>query len=148
MNFATALVQIPLVRENTGNTLRRPQDTYIACIDLATLAQECFQVLTISAKNQLINRHMVSLGIVDATIVHPREVFRPVISDGACACVLVHNHPSGDVTPSAEDLKITRQLIEAGKIVDISVMDHVIIGRPAPHREPWLSLRESGLCQF
>jgi DNA repair protein RadC len=61
---------------------------------------------------------------------------------------LTHNHPSGDATPSAEDLRITRQLIEAGRIIDIKVMDHVIIGRPAAHRDAWLSLRESGLCQF
>ena len=149
MNYSTAMIQIPLVREMTGCFIRTPQDTYEACIDLTTLAQESFQVLSLSTKNGLLNRHLVSLGIVDATLVHPREVFRPIISDGATACVLVHNHPSGDVAPSAEDLRITRQLVEAGKILDIKILDHVIVGRKRNPCDPcWLSLRESGLVAF
>ena len=149
MNYATALVQIPLVRESTGDYVRTPQNVYDTCIDLATLAQECFQVLTLSTKNRLINRHMITLGTVDASLVHAREVFRPVINDGATACLLVHNHPSGDVTPSAEDLRITRQLIEAGKMLDVKVLDHVIVGRKRNPCDPcWLSLRESGLVAF
>jgi len=149
MNYSTAMIQIPLVREMTGSFIRTPEDTYEACIDLTTLAQESFQVLSLSTKNGLLNRHLVSLGIVDATLVHPREVFRPIISDGASACILCHNHPSGDVSPSAEDLKITRQLVEAGKIIDINVLDHVIVGRKRNGgNAPWLSLRESGLVAF
>ncbi len=149
MHYQTAMVQIPLVREQTGTYIRCPEDTYKTCLDLTTLAQESFQVLSLSTRNGLLNRHMITLGIVDAALVHPREVFRPIISDGAAACLLVHNHPSGDVTPSAEDLRITRQLIEAGKIIDIKVMDHVILGRKhSPEDICWLSLRESGLCNF
>ena len=140
---------MPLVRELAGSFIRTPEDAYKACIDLTTLAQECFLVLSLTTRNGLLNRHMVSLGIVDATLVHPREVFRQVISDSASSCVLAHNHPSGDTTPSAEDLKITRQLIEAGKIIDIKVLDHVIVGRTrSAGCNPWLSLREAGLAEF
>lgn len=107
-------------------------------------------MISLNSKNQLINRHMVSLGLVDACLVHPREVFRVAIAeDGASAIVLAHNHPSSDPTPSAEDLRITRQLIEAGKILDVRVLDHVIIGRLGGSNScPFLSLRESGLCTF
>jgi len=110
--------------------------------------------LILDAKNRLKNRHMVSLGVVDAALVHPREVFRCAIESGASALLLVHSHPSGDPTPSTEDLRITRQLIEAGKIVDIKVLDHVIVGRPVtavgdqPSQPGYLSLRESGLVAF
>lgn len=148
MNYNTALVQLPLVREAKGDRLSTPEDVYRVCSDIAGLAQEAFHVLSLDAKNRLINRHLVTLGVADACLVHSREVFRAAIQDGASAVVLLHNHPSGDPTPSAEDLRITRQLIEAGKIVDINVLDHVIIGRQAAERQPFLSLRESGLCAF
>ena len=154
MNYNTALVQLPLVREAGKQKITTPAEVYRACQDIAELAQECFQIVSLDAKHKLINRHLVSLGIADASIVHPREVFRPAICDGAMAIALAHNHPSGDTSPSAEDLRITRQLIEAGKIVDIKVLDHVIIGRPvepvgdSPGRLGYLSLRESGLCAF
>jgi DNA repair protein RadC len=78
-------------------------------------------------------------------LVHPREVFRAAILDGAGAIILAHNHPSGDPTPSSEDIRITRQLVEAGKILDIEVLDHVVVGRG---ERPFLSLRESGLVSF
>ena len=99
-------------------------------------------------KNGLINRHMASLGLVNASLVHPRVIFRCAITDNATAVVLVHNHPSGDPTPSAEDIRITRQLIDAGKILDIKVLDHVIVGRPNDGAAGELSLREAGLCSF
>ena len=143
MNYQSALVQLPLVRESAGQRVTTPADVYLICSDIANLAQEAFHVLCIDVKNRLINRHMVSLGLANASLVHPREVFRPAIEAGSSTIVIVHQHPSGDPTPSAEDIKITRQLIEAGKIVDIKVMDHVIIGRPG-----YLSLRESGMVAF
>lgn len=154
MNYHPALVQLPLVREASGQRIATPDDVYRVCRDIAELAQESFHVLTLTAKNRLINRHLVSLGLVDASLVHPREVYRPALSDGASAVVLAHNHPSGDPTPSAEDIRITRQLIEAGRIIDIKVLDHVVIGRPIeptgdqPGRAGHLSLRESGTVQF
>lgn len=154
MSYWPALVQLPLVREASGQRIATPDDVYRVCQDMAELAQEGFHVLCLTAKNRLIDRHLVSLGLVDASLVHPREVFRAAIRDSATAVVLAHNHPSGDPTPSTEDLRITRQLIEAGRIVDIKVLDHVIIGRPIeaagdhPGQPGYLSLRENGLVAF
>jgi DNA repair protein RadC len=91
---------------------------------------------------------MVSLGIADASLVHPREVFKPAIVDNGAAVVLLHNHPSGDPTPSAEDIRITKQLIEAGRIMDIKVLDHVIMGQESEGQPGFLSMREQGLCDF
>ena len=148
MNYATALVQLPLVREVGKEKIRTPETVCRVCEDIANLAQETFHVLVLDAKNGLLNRHMVTVGLVDASLVHPREVFRPAIADGGAAVVLVHNHPSGDPSPSAEDVRITKQLIEAGKILDIKVLDHTIIGRSGVSDRPFLSMREEGICQF
>src|SRR5210317_850981 len=128
MNYTTAMIQLPLVKEDKGERIRSPEDVWRLCGDLCKLAQESFQVLLLNAKNCLMNRHMVTLGLVDASLVHPREVLRPAILDGASALVLVHNHPSGDPTPSAEDIRITKQLVDAGRVVDIKLLDHVVIG--------------------
>ena len=148
MNYATALVQLPLVCEQKKERIRSPEDVARLCADLRELAQETFQILTLNAKNGLVNRHMVTLGLADASLVHPREVFRAAIVENAAALVLVHNHPSGDPTPSAEDLRITKQLVEVGRVVDIRVHDHVIIGRPSDSGKGFVSLREEGLCAF
>lgn len=148
MNYLTALVHLPLVRESTGERIRTPADVMRVCSDIANLAQETFHILMLNAKNLLINRHMVTIGLANAAPVHPREVFRPAIDSGAVAVVLVHNHPSGESEPSAEDARITKQLIEAGKILDINVLDHVIIGRPTAASNGFFSMRESGICGF
>ena len=150
MNYNIALVQLPLVREPGTQRIATPADAWRACSDIGVLAQESMHVLCLNARNRLINRHMVSLGLADASLTHPREVFRPAVSDGALAIVLVHNHTSGDPTPSAEDLRITRRLVEAGKVVGIKVLDHVIVGREAAQAGglPFLSMREGGLCAF
>ena len=148
MNYTTAMVQLPLVKESTKEKVRTPEDVCRVCADLGRLAQESFQVLCLSSKNNLVNRHMISLGLVDASLVHPREVLRPAISDNASAVLLVHNHPSGDPTPSAEDVRITKQLVEAGRIVDIKILDHVIIGRSNGSRKGFISMREEGICSF
>ena len=149
MNYHPALVQLPLVREASNERLKSPESVYRACLDIAGLAQETFQVLSVNVKNNLINRHMISLGLVDSCQVHPREVFRAAIESGAVSVIVTHNHPSGDPAPSAEDVRITKQLIEAGKLVGIPVLDHVIIGRPVVPMDPgYLSMRESGACKF
>ena len=147
-------MQLPLVCEAGTHKIVSPADAYRVCADIANLAQESFHILSLTARNTLINRHMITLGLVDSSPISPRECFRPAIQDGAAAVVMAHNHPSGDATPSAEDLRVTKQLIEAGTILGIKVVDHVIIGRTSPaapgesQRPPYLSLRESGLCSF
>jgi DNA repair protein RadC len=92
-------------------------------------AKEHFWSLLLDAQNGLVAAHHVSTGTLSASLVHPREVFGPALRVlGVASVVLIHNHPSGDTTPSREDLRLTRQLVEAGKLLDICVHDHVIIG--------------------
>ena len=143
-------LSLPMVREAKGQDVRTPE----ACAnavreEIANCAQECFVVLTLNTKYRIIDKHLTGLGTLDACLVHPREIFRAAIMDNAAAIVLIHNHPSGDPTPSAEDLRITRQLIEGSRIIDISILDHVIIGRPSDRNpQGFSSLRESGLVAF
>ena len=85
-------------------------------------------VLLLNARHELQCRETVSIGSLNASIVHPREVFLPAILHSAASVVLVHNHPSGDPEPSEEDLSITRRLVEVGQLVGIEVLDHVIVG--------------------
>jgi DNA repair protein RadC len=95
---------------------------------LRDLRQEEFHILLLSTQNAVIRELMVTRGILDASVVHPREVFAPALTEAAAAVILVHNHPSGDPTPSPADREVTRQLVEAGRILGIPVRDHVIIG--------------------
>jgi DNA repair protein RadC len=96
--------------------------------DVGGFAQEAFFVLTLNHKGQMIDRYMISLGTLTATLVHPREVFRPAIHDGASTVIVVHNHPSGNPEPSRHDRDLTGRLVEAGTLLGIKVTDHVIIG--------------------
>lgn len=148
MNYVTALVQLPLVREIGKERICSPEDVARVCADLSELAQESFHVLLLNTRNCLINRQMVTLGLADASLVHAREVFRPAIAEGTATIVLAHCHPSGDPTPSAEDIKITKRLIEAGRILDIAIQDHVVIGKAAESSKGFFSMREHGLCDF
>ena len=149
MNYQTALVQLPLVREAGKERVVSPADVYRMCADTADLAQEAFLVISVDSKNNLLNRHMVGLGILDTCLVHPREIFRAAILDGAAAILLAHNHPSGDPTPSAEDLRITKQLVQAGQVIGIKVLDHIVLGRPSAERaRDFVSLRESRVVEF
>ncbi len=148
MNYTTAMVQLPLVKEPSGEHIRTPQEVERVCADMRNLAQESFQILCLNAKNKLINRHLITLGLANSTLVHPREVLRPAITEGASALILVHNHPSGDPTPSAEDIRITKQLVQSGKIIDIRILDHIVIGRANDSGKNLLSIREEGLCDF
>jgi len=95
----------------------------------ADAAQEEFHVVCLDTKNQVLRSHCVSVGAVDRTLVHPREVFRPAIKDAAKTILLVHNHPSGDPTPSEDDFTLTSRLQEAGKTLGISILDHIIVAR-------------------
>ena len=90
--------------------------------------QEHFYIITFTTKNHILGEHLISKGILDATILEPREVFRPAIKAAASKIILIHNHPSGDPQPSDEDIEVTKKLIEAGDMIGIKVLDHVIIG--------------------
>jgi DNA repair protein RadC len=105
-------------------------------------AKEHFWMLLLDAQNGLVAAHHVSTGTLSASLVHPREVFGPALRVlGVASVVLIHNHPSGDATPSREDLRLTRQLVEAGKLLDIRVHDHVIIGNGS---DQYVSLAQRG----
>ncbi|HVM50964.1 MAG TPA: JAB domain-containing protein [Candidatus Acidoferrum sp.] len=107
---------------------------------------ECFAVLMVNTRRRIIGHHLVSLGTLDTILVHPREVFRAPIVAAAAAIILVHNHPSGDPAPSEADIKVTRDLMRAGQLLKIEVLDHCVMGYPAlPDRsKDYVSLRELG----
>src|ERR1035437_7713485 len=106
---------------------------------------ESFQVLLLNVRKKLIRAEEISHGLLDTILVHPREVFRAAIVANAAGIVLVHNHPSGDPTPSEADIKVTRDLTRAGQLLKIEVVDHVIIGRATAARaKDYSSLRELG----
>jgi DNA repair protein RadC len=109
--------------------IRGPRDVYERCAPgLRDLAQEEFRVLMLNTQHAVIREQVVTRGTLDMSLVHPREVFRPAIAESAASLILVHNHPSGDPAPSAEDRAVTRQLAEAGRLLGIPVLDHVVIG--------------------
>ncbi len=109
------------------------------------LDTEQFQVLLLNTRKRLVRVEKISDGTLDTVLVHPREVFRAAIAANAAGIVLVHNHPSGDPTPSEADIKVTRDLIRAGQVLKIEVIDHVIIGRATAERpKEYSSLRELG----
>ena len=106
---------------------------------------ETFQVVLLNTRRRLLRVEKISDGTLDTLLVHPREVFRVAITAGAAGIILVHNHPSGDPTPSEADIKVTRDLIRAGQLLKIEVLDHVILGRKSQERaKDWASLRELG----
>jgi DNA repair protein RadC len=107
--------------------LRGPDDVLAQVRDLVRARREHFVVLLLNARHELQVRETVSIGSLNASIVHPREVFLPAITHSAANVILVHNHPSGDPEPSEEDLGITRRLVEVGDLVGIGVLDHVIV---------------------
>jgi DNA repair protein RadC len=100
---------------------------------------ECFVVLLLNTRRRVKGHHLVSIGLLDTILVHPREVFRAAIIAAASGVVLAHNHPSGDPTPSEADIKVTRDLIRAGQLLKIDVLDHVIVAA-----DRFVSLRTLG----
>lgn len=121
--------------------IRAPKDVYdLLRGTLEYLTVEQFVVLGMSTKNHVIVQHTVSIGSLNASIVHPRETFKMLIRRVCASAILVHNHPSGDPVPSEEDITLTKRLVEAGRILDIPVLDHVIIGLGR-----YVSLKEKGV---
>lgn len=137
------------IRESSGTvSCCAPKDIYREMADVGKLAQEAFFVITLDTKHKIINKHLCGLGLLDQCNVHARETFVYAISDNAAAVILVHNHPSGDPTPSKEDCDLTRRLVEAGRIIGIQVIDHVVIGRPDDRQCGYVSMREAGPVNF
>lgn len=119
-----------------------PADVYRLLAERAHAEEvEVFWVLLLDSQSRVRAAQEVTGGILNSSLVHPREVFRLAIAYGAAGIIVAHNHPSGDPTPSADDRAITRQLVGAGRILDLPVYDHVIIGRPGSY----VSFSEAGL---
>jgi len=109
-------------------TVKSPEDVIVTARALVKgKKKEHFLVLCLDTRNHLIKTSTVSIGSLDCSIVHPREVFKEAISSCAASVIFIHNHPSGDPTPSEDDIKMTKRLIEAGEIIGIEVLDHIII---------------------
>jgi DNA repair protein RadC len=107
---------------------------------LADADREAFVALCVSTRNDLLGYNVVSVGSVNASIVHPREVFKAAVLLNAASLIIAHNHPSGDPAPSREDREVTRAISDAGRVLDIPLHDHVIVGE-----ERYFSFKEAGL---
>ena len=113
--------------------------------EMRALQKESLRVLLLDTRYRFLETHEISLGSVNESIAHPREVFRPALLAAACAIIVVHNHPSGDPTPSGADHSLTRRLAEAAELLQIKLLDHVIIGSPGEGRAPYFSFKEAGV---
>jgi DNA repair protein RadC len=117
-------------KNSSGFTvIRTARDAYDYLQDMQNLPKEHLRGLYLNSHNRIIHDEVISIGTINTNIVHPREVFRPAIEYSAVALVLAHNHPSGTAIPSTQDIEITEQLIHAGKILGINVLDHIVITR-------------------
>lgn len=109
--------------------VKKPEDVYNTLKEeMRFLPQEIFKVVILNTKNQILKTETITVGTLNTNIIHPRELFRPVIKANANSIILLHNHPSGDPEPSKEDIYITKKLVEAGVVVDIEIEDHIVFG--------------------
>jgi DNA repair protein RadC len=126
--------------DSAAPAVTTPRQALLQFQDLRWSPRECFAVLYLNSRNQPINCERVAVGGLNIAAVHPREVFAPALSSAAAGVILAHNHPSGDPTPSPEDIGVTRHLKEAGRLLGVEVLDHLVISE-----ERFRSLREEGL---
>jgi DNA repair protein RadC len=125
---------------NDRYVIRSPEDgaNYVMN-DMRFLSQEHFVCLYLNTKNQVLHKQTIFIGSLNASIVHPREVFREALKRSAASIICLHNHPSGDPAPSREDIEVTKRLVECGKMIGIDLLDHLIIGE-----NKFVSLKEKG----
>jgi DNA repair protein RadC len=133
------------LRERQSLTIDSPETVADLCSEMRFLDREFLRLVLLNAKRQLIKVATVSQGSVNESLAHPREVFKPAIVHSAYSFILVHNHPSGDPSPSEADLQLTRRMLEASRILLLQLVDHVIIGAPAPGRSSYFSFKEAGV---
>ena len=154
MDYAAAMEACAAYVAVKGPAIRDPESAYrllrpVMSAATSGDAQETFFALLLDTKNKVIGTPVECLrGLLDQCPVHPREVFREAVRQSAASVILAHNHPSSDPTPSKEDIDITRRLVEAGKILGIRIVDHVILGRPSDTSPGFVSLREKNLVAF
>ena len=144
MGYRLPRYRVTLVREGCSHTgvkhIHAPEDVHnIIAAEYADAVVETAMMLALDTKNKVIGVFEISTGSLNASIIHPRDVFQRAILVNAASVILVHNHPSGDPTPSPEDIALTKKLVEAGRVMDITVLDHVIVGE-----DSFVSLKEQG----
>ena len=145
MAYRLPRYRVTLVREgsvsNSNNHIRTPQDVMdVLSTEYDNAVVEMAQMLALDTKNKIIGIFTISTGSLNASIIHPRDIFQRAILSNAASVILAHNHPSGDPTPSSEDTELTKKLVDAGKILDIPILDHVVIGEGK-----FVSLKERGI---
>ena len=133
--------RLDIEQRSPGDGIRSPADVYRRCgPGLRDLVVEEFHLLALDAQNRVTRQALITRGILNSSLVHPREVFRAAIAEAAAGIIVVHNHPSGNPAPSADDKAVTIQLVEAGRLLDMPVYDHVIVGG-----DRYFSFAEAGL---
>lgn len=126
---------------NSGGIIKSPSDAgevFRGVFDMDSMTKEHFVMMSLNTKNKVEALHIVHIGSMNVSVVNSRDVFQMALLDNAASIIVAHNHPSGDTEPSQEDIHVTRRLVEAGKILGIEVLDHIIIGDDS------LSLKEKG----
>ena len=150
-SYVSSRLRVHLVRESMAlhMRIRNAEDLHGAWLMTGYLDEiydpdkEMLWAFLLDTKNNLKHVDLITIGLASESLIHPREVFRKAVAVAASAIVLCHNHPTGDTTPSAEDIRVTRQMIDASKILQIQILDHVIVSESS-----YTSLRESGLVKF
>ena len=127
---------------NSYGPINSPQDVFNLLADIQLLDREHFKALNLNTKNQVLTVDTISIGSLNSSVVHPRDLFKIAIKRSAHSLIIAHNHPSGDLPPSKEDLEVTKRLAEAGKILGIELCDHVIIGT-----QKYISFKKRGAVQ-
>ena len=130
--------------EVVSEPVENPGDVtaYLDRLDIRSADREMFVVLHLDVRNRVVAHEITSIGSQTASLVHPREVFKSAILKGACSIILSHNHPSGDPSPSKDDIDLTHRLVEAGRLMGIDVLDHIIVAPPDRN----LSMKETGMA--
>jgi len=129
-----------MLSRTTASLIESAADVLPLIADIAGKSQEHFVCISLNGANEVIEKRVVTIGLLDRSLVHPRDVYADVISDRAAAVIFAHNHPSGDLQPSDEDFKTQDQLVQAAKILGIRVLDHVIVSKKG-----YYSFQEAGL---
>ena len=129
-----------MLRDKKTSIFLSPKDVFDRLADLRDRKKEYFFIFYLDSRNQEIERKVISVGSLNANLVHPREVFEPAVKNLAAQVILAHNHPSGDPEPSEDDLEINKRLVEAGKILGIEIIDHIIVSKNA-----FFSFKDKGL---
>lgn len=137
---ALNLVRIVPITTSHPYSIRSPKDAFEYLKDMQFLSQEHFVVIGLNTKNRVVFKDTIFVGSLNSSIIHPREVFKSLIKRSCSAGIVAHNHPSGDPTPSREDINVTERLKEAGKLLGIEILDHIIVGHNTFH-----SVKEKGL---